>query len=67
MESEPTYGVVYTMDHEVVPRLCKISDWFLNLSQYHFQFTSRKKCQSDYGVQGVQGPQNTYFKAYIIH
>jgi hypothetical protein len=29
-------GVVYTMDHEVIPRPCKIYDWLLNLSQDHF-------------------------------
>ena len=29
-------GVVYTMDHESVPRPCKICDWLLNLSWYHF-------------------------------
>ena len=27
------------------------------------QFTPRKKCQDDHGVQG---PQKTYFKTYII-
>ena len=25
-------GVVYTMDHEIVPRPCKICDWWLNSS-----------------------------------
>ena len=29
-------GVVYTMGHEGVPRLCRICDWLLNLSQDHF-------------------------------
>ena len=29
-------GVVYTMDHEVVPRPCKVCDWLLNLSRDHF-------------------------------
>ena len=29
-------GAVYTMDHEVIPRLCKISNWPLNLSLDHF-------------------------------
>jgi hypothetical protein len=29
-------GVVYTMDHEAVPRPCKICDWMLNSSQGHF-------------------------------
>ena len=57
-------GVVYTMEHEVVPRPCKICDWLLNLYRDHFGLHRRKKCHSDYGVQG---PQKTYFKAYIIH
>ena len=29
-------GVVYTMNHEVVPRRCKIYDWLLNSPWYHF-------------------------------
>jgi hypothetical protein len=29
-------GVVYIMDHEVVPRPCKICDWLLNSSRDHF-------------------------------
>ena len=29
-------GVVYIMDHEVVPRPCKICDWLLNSSWDHF-------------------------------
>jgi hypothetical protein len=52
------------MDHEAVPRLCKICDWLLNSSQDHFGLHQGKKCQSDHEVQG---PQKTYFKAYIIH
>ena len=28
--------IVYTMDHVVVPRLCKICDWLLNSSWDHF-------------------------------
>ena len=28
-------GVVYTMENEVVPRLCKIYDWLLNSAQEH--------------------------------
>ena len=31
-----TLGVVYIMDHEVVPRPCEICDWLLNSSQDHF-------------------------------
>ena len=29
-------GIVYTMDHEVVPRPCKIYDWLLNSTWGHF-------------------------------
>ena len=36
-------GVVYTMDHEVVPMSCKICDWLLNLSLNHFRFPPLKK------------------------
>jgi hypothetical protein len=31
-----TLGVVYTTDHEVVPRPCEICDWLLNSSHDHF-------------------------------
>ena len=36
-------GVVYTMDHEVVPRPYKFYDWMLNSSQDHFNLHQRKK------------------------
>ena len=29
-------GDVYTMDHKVIPRPCKICDWLLNSSWEHF-------------------------------
>jgi hypothetical protein len=29
-------GAVYTMDHEVGPRLCKAADWLLKLFQDNF-------------------------------
>ena len=51
-------GVVHTMDHEVVPRPCKICDWLLNLSRDHFGLHQGKKCQSDHGVWD---PQKTKF------
>ena len=35
-------GVVYTMDHEVVPRPGKICDWLLNSSQDHFSLHQGK-------------------------
>ena len=40
------------MDHEVVPRSCKICDWLLNLSWDHFNLHRGKKCQSGHGVRG---------------
>ena len=43
-------GVVYTMDHEVVLRLCKICDWLLNLSNDHFSLHQGKNFYSDHGV-----------------
>ena len=52
------------MDQEVVSRSCKIYDRLLNSSQDHFIWHQGKICQSDHGVQG---PQKTYPKAYIIH
>jgi hypothetical protein len=43
------------VDHEVVPKPCKICDWMLNSSHYHFGLTPReKKCQSDHGFRGPQ-------------
>ena len=35
-------GVVYTMDHEVVPRPSKICDWLLNLSWDYFNLYQGK-------------------------
>ena len=52
------------MDHEVVSRPCKISDWLLNSSWDHFNLHQGKNCLSDYEVRGLQ---KTYFKAYIIY
>ena len=45
-----TLGVVYIMDHEVVPRPCEICDWLLNSSQDHFGLQQFFFCQSDHGV-----------------
>ena len=36
-------GVVHTMDHEVVPRPCRICDWLSNWSQVHFALHQGKK------------------------
>jgi hypothetical protein len=35
-------GVVYIMDHEVVPKPCKVCDWLLNSSWDHFGLHQRK-------------------------
>ena len=56
-------GVVYTINHEVIPRACKICDWLLSSSRDDFYITLRQNCQSDHGLRGSQ---KTYFKAYII-
>jgi hypothetical protein len=53
------------MDHEVVPRLLKICDSMLNSSRDDFSLLSRKK--NVRMTMQIRGPQNTYFKAYIIH
>ena len=45
-------GVVYTMNHEVVPRPCKICDWLLNSSWDYFNLHRGKICYSDHGVRG---------------
>ena len=52
------------MNHEVVPRPCKICEWLFNLSRDHFGLHQGKQYQSDHGIRR---PQKTYFKAYIIH
>jgi hypothetical protein len=42
-------GVVYTMNHEVVPRPCKICDWLLNSSMTTLIYTKENRplyCQS---------------------
>ena len=36
------HGVVYTMDHEVVPSPCKICDWLLNSTCNHFSLHQGK-------------------------
>jgi hypothetical protein len=36
-------GVVYTVDHEVIPRPYKICDWLLNSSKDHFGVHQGKK------------------------
>ena len=35
-------GVVYTMDHEVIPWRCKIRHWLLNSSHNHFGLHQQK-------------------------
>ena len=36
-------GLFYTMDHEVVPRPCKICDWLVNSFGGHFDLHQGKK------------------------
>ena len=36
------WGVVYTMEHEVVSRPCKICDWLLNSSKDHYSLQQGK-------------------------
>jgi hypothetical protein len=50
-------GVVYTMDHEVIPRTCKIWDWLLNFSWDHFGLHQGKKCESD---REVRSPKDIF-------
>ena len=52
------------MHHEVIPRPYKFCDWMLNTTWDHFSLHQGKIGQNDHEVQG---PQNTYLKAYIIH
>ena len=40
-------GVVYTMNHEVIPSPCIKIDWVVELVLGPFWFTPRKTCQSD--------------------
>ena len=41
------------MDHEVIPRPCKICDWLLNMSWDHFNLHQGKNViASDHGVRG---------------
>jgi hypothetical protein len=35
-------GAVYTMDHELGPRLCKADDWLLKLSRDNFGLHQEK-------------------------
>ena len=37
-----TLGVVYTTQHEVISKPCKICDWLLNLSWDHFGLHQEK-------------------------
>ena len=43
-------GDVYTMDHEVVSRPCKIYDWLFNLSWGRFGLHQGKQCESEHEV-----------------
>ena len=52
------------MNHEVVPRPCKICNWLLTSSWDHYGLHQGKNGQSDHVVWG---PHKTYLKAYVIH
>ena len=52
------------MDHEVVPRLCKISNWLLNSFQDRFGLHQGKNVRVSVEFEV---PKKTYFKACIIH
>ena len=56
-------GLVYTMDHEVIPRPCKISDGLLNLSRDHFGLYQGKHV----GMTKSSRSLKKYFRAYVIH
>ena len=63
-------AAVYSMDHEVVPRSCRICEWILSSSRDHFGLQQGTYfiiffCQSDRGVQALQ---KTYFELwYVVH
>jgi hypothetical protein len=58
------YGVVYVMDHEVIPCYPKVCDWPLNLSSGHFSlYQGQKICKRDSLSKDLQ---KAYFQAYII-
>ena len=46
-------GVAYIIDHEVIPRPCKICDCLLNSSHDHFGL-HQGHFQCDHGVRGLQ-------------
>ena len=49
-----TLGVVYTMDHEVGPRLSKATDWLLKLSRDNFGLHHEKNGR---GTMEVEVPK----------
>ena len=49
------------MDHEVIPRPCKINDWLLNSSRDHFSLHQEKRMWVRVTMHGVRGPQKTCF------
>ena len=52
------------MDHEVVPRSCKIWDWLLNSSQHHFGLHQEKNFRVSVEFEV---PKEQIFKAYITN
>jgi hypothetical protein len=48
-------GVVYTMDHEIVPRPCKICHWLLNSSQVRFHSHQGKNVKETLKFKAPKG------------
>ena len=43
-------GVVYTMNHEVIPRFCKICDWLLSLTTFFYTKDKNVKVTMEFEV-----------------
>ena len=54
-----TLGVVYTMDHQVVPRPCKVCDWLLNSPRDHFGLHRGKKMSE--GSWSSRSPKDIFW------
>ena len=48
--------MVYTMDHKVVPRPCKIYDWLLNLSWTTLVYTKGKNVKVTMKIEVFKRP-----------
>ena len=56
--------MVYTKDHDVIPKLCKICDRLLNSSSYHFDLHQGKNVKVN---MECEVPKRHIFNSYIIH